>query len=298
MVKHKLTTLALGAIELGVRVAGDSEHPALILLHGWPHSGALYDGVVDRLAAENFVLAFDLPAIGASHGAPPSAQKMVLADIVLRAAETLGAQSIVIAGLDVGGMIAFAAARDHADRIVGAVVMNTVIPGVEPWSKVIADPRIWHFAFHAIPELPEAMVSGRERPYFDFFIDFLAGDKEKITEPMRAAFETAYARPEALKAGFDWYRSFELDAERNAKAKVIKTPMLYARGDADAGRIDDYVEGLRHIGVSELAHEVIPGGEFSPLEAPDAFVTMLQRFCARCASERSRPAEAGLRDPR
>jgi len=54
--------------------------------------------------------------------------------------------------------------------------------------------------------------------------------------------------------------------------------MLYVRGDADARRIDDYVQGLTQIGVSGLAHEVIPGGEFSPLEAPDAFVAMLLRF--------------------
>ena len=285
MTQSKPTTVASGSIALGVRVGGDSGNPGLVLLHGWPHCGALYDGVVDQLAAENFVLAFDLPSIGASRGMPPSAEKAVLADIVLSAAESLGARSIVIAGLDVGGMIAFAAARDHSDRIAGAVVMNTVIPGVEPWSKVIADPRIWHFAFHAVPELPEIVVSGRERPYFDFFIDFLAGDKEKITASMREAFVAAYARPEALKSGFDWYRSFELDAKRNAAAKSIEVPMLYVRGDADARNIGDYVQGLREVGVTNLEHEIIPGGEFSPLEAPDAFVSMLRRFCARCRTE-------------
>lgn len=284
MTQSKLTTVATGSIELGVRVAGNSADPALVLLHGWPHCGALYDSVIDKLAVENFVLAFDLPCIGASRGAPPSAEKTVLADTVLSAAETLGAQSIVIAGIDVGGMIAFAAARDHADRIAGAVVMNTVIPGVEPWSKVIADPRIWHFAFHAIPELPETLVSGRERPYFDFFIDFLAGDKEKITASMRETFVAAYARPEALKAGFDWYRSFEQDAKRNATAQPIDAPMLYVRGDADSRNIGDYVQGLRDIGVANLQHEVIPGGEFSPLEAPDEFVAMLRRFHVRCRS--------------
>lgn len=297
MTQSKLTAIASGSIELGVRVAGSNGNPALILLHGWPHCGALYDGVVDELAMENFVLAFDLPSIGASRGAPPSAEKAVLADIVLNAAETLGARSIVIAGLDVGGMIAFAAARDHAKRIAGAVVMNTVIPGVEPWSKVNADPRIWHFSFHAVPGLPETMVSGRERPYFDFFIDFLAGDKEKITASMREAFVAAYARPEALKAGFDWYRSFELDAKRNAVAKSIEVPMLYVRGDADARNIDDYAKGLKDIGVADLEREVIPGGEFSPLEAPDAFVATLRRFSVRVAGPnrigRSNAGKAG-----
>ena len=282
MSKNKLDTVAAGSIELGFRAAGTSENPALVLLHGWPHSSALYEGVLEELAADRFVLAFDLPAIGASRGLPSSAEKTVLADIVLQAAETLGARSIVIAGLDIGGMIAFAAARDHADRVVGAVVVNTAIPGVDPWSKLIADPRIWHFAFHAIPDLPEIMVAGRERPYFDFFIDLLAGDPGKITEPVHAAFADAYARPEALKAGFDWYRSLELDAKRNAVVKSIRIPLLYVRGDADAKQIDAYVQGLRQAGVSELQHAVVPGGEFSPLEAPEAFVATLKDFCRRC----------------
>lgn len=282
MSKNKLDTVAAGSIELGFRAAGTSENPALVLLHGWPHSSALYEGVLEELAADRFVLAFDLPAIGASRGLPSSAEKTVLADIVLQAAETLGARSIVIAGLDIGGMIAFAAARDHADRVVGAVVVNTAIPGVDPWSKLIADPRIWHFAFHAIPDLPEIMVAGRERPYFDFFIDLLAGDPGKITAPVRAAFVDAYVRPEALKAGFDWYRSLELDAKRNAVVKSIRIPLLYVRGDADAKQIDAYVQGLRQAGVSELQHAVVPGGEFSPLEAPEAFVATLRDFCRRC----------------
>ena len=282
MSQNKLETVAAGSIELGFRAAGTSENPALVLLHGWPHSSALYEGVLEELAADRFVLAFDLPAIGASRGLPSSAEKTVLADIVLQAAETLGARSIVIAGLDIGGMIAFAAARDHADRVVGAVVVNTAIPGVDPWSKLIADPRIWHFAFHAIPDLPEIMVAGRERPYFDFFIDLLAGDSGKITEPVRAAFVDAYARPEALKAGFDWYRSLELDAKRNAVVKSIRIPLLYVRGDADAKQIDAYLQGLRQAGVSELQHAVVPGGEFSPLEAPEAFVATLRDFCRRC----------------
>jgi pimeloyl-ACP methyl ester carboxylesterase len=81
-----------------------------------------------KLAEDFFVLAFDLPGIGASRGLPHSAAKSVLADLLLTAAESVGAHSIVVAGLDVGGMIAFAAARDHGPRVVAAIVMNTVIP--------------------------------------------------------------------------------------------------------------------------------------------------------------------------
>jgi pimeloyl-ACP methyl ester carboxylesterase len=278
----KSVDLNVRDLRLGVSMAGEARKPGLILLHGWPQSRALYDGVLEPLSADFFVLALDLPDIGDSHGAPPSGEKTILADIALTAAEIAGARDIVVAGLDVGGMIAFAAARDHGARISGAIVMNTVIPGVEPWSKVIADPRIWHFAFHAIPNLPETLVRGHERTYFDFFTDFLSGDPKRTSEALREQFVRAYSRPKALKAGFDWYRAMPKDAERNATAGSISTPLLYVRGDADKRPIKPYVEGLEAAGAENLQSLVVEdSGELLPIEAPQAFINLVREFGRR-----------------
>ena len=75
-------TIRSGGMELAVRAAGDSRKPALVLLHGWRHSGQLFDPAIDKLGEDGFVLAFDLPGIGGSRGAPPSAEKHVLADVL------------------------------------------------------------------------------------------------------------------------------------------------------------------------------------------------------------------------
>ncbi|HEX6705846.1 MAG TPA: alpha/beta hydrolase [Albitalea sp.] len=279
---HQRTTEYNG-LSLAFLSAGDPARPALLLLHGWPQSKEVYDQVVDPLAAEHFVLAFDLPAIGDSRGAPPSAQKKDLADILIGAAEHVGARSIVVAGFDVGGMIAFAAARDHGQRIIGSVVMNTVIPGIDPWSKILSDPRIWHFAFHALPDLPELLVSGHQRAYFDFFTDFLAGRKDAVSERHRATFARAYGRREALEAGFDWYRAMQADAERNGQAKPFDTPVLYLRGDADGRSPEDYLPGLRKAGATRLRGGTLAGsGEFAPLEVPQAFMQALLSFARSC----------------
>jgi pimeloyl-ACP methyl ester carboxylesterase len=276
-------TLAHQGLTLGFIAAGDPAKPAIVLLHGWPHSKDLYAPVVDTLATGHFVLAFDLPGIGDSRGVPPSAEKTVLADILIGAAERAGARSPVMAGLDVGGMIAYAAARDHGERLAGAVVINTVIPGLDPWDKILADPRIWHFAFHALPELPELLVTDHQRAYFDFFTDFLAGNKEAVTEAHRAAFAQAYERPEALRAGFDWYRTLQADARHNSRHKNIEAPMLYLRGDADGRSPDDYLPALKAAGAKRLKGEVLGGsGEFAPLEVPKAFTRALAAFAKEC----------------
>ena len=274
----RTTHIDVAGLSLAASISGDRGKPALLLLHGWPHSRALYDDVIEPLGADFLVLAMDLPGIGDSRGVPPSAEKTILADIVLSATEKAGAHGIHIAGLDVGGMIAFAAARDHGHRISSATIMNTVIPGLEPWDRILSDPRIWHFAFHKIPDLPELLVSGHQRAYFDFFHNVLAGDPARIPDALRAHFADAYARPDALKMGFDWYRAMEKDAGHNAKPTSISTRLLYVRGDADKRSIKPYVEGLQSAGASHVDSRVIPGsGELLPIEAPGAFIDMLRQ---------------------
>lgn len=202
--------------------------------------------------------------------------------MILSGAEKLGATSIVIAGLDIGGMIAFAAARTYASRLAGVVVMNTVIPGLDPWWRIITDRRIWHFAFHDVPGLPEVLVSEHRRRYFDYFFDFLAGDKSALSEELRNEMTSAYARPESLHAGFEWYRAMAADADLNATAVRMDLPLLYLRGDADGRKIDDYMDGLRAAGAVNLTGEIIEGsGEYLPVEAPMRFIEALRTFHRR-----------------
>ena len=276
------TTIEADGLTLGVSTSGDAARPAMLLLHGWPQCRHVFDPVLDALGEDAFGIAVDLPAVGDSRGAPASAEKHVLAGLALSAAEALGARRPVVAGFDVGGMVAFAAAREHGARIAGAMVMNTVVPGLDPWEEVLANPEIWHFAFHKLPALPETLVTGRERAYFDVFIDALAGNPAAVTDAMRQAFVAAYQRPEALTAGFDWYRSMPDDARRNAQRKAIDVPVECVRGDADQADVAGYVRGLRAGGARNVTGRTIPdSGEYLPLENPGGFVQAVRDFARR-----------------
>ena len=277
-------SIAAGPLALSALRAGSPDDPAIVLLHGWPLSSAIWEPVIDALARDHFVLAFDLPGIGQSQGSSPPVLKTEIADMVITAALAAGAHDMIVAGVDVGGMIAFAAARDHGDRIAAVVIMNTIIPGIDPWQETLANPQIWHFAFHQLPDLPETLVRGHERKYFDFFLDFLAGDKSKIDEKLRRKLVEAYSTPQALKVGFDWYRAMPKDAEHNALATTIETPILYLRGDADGRKIDPYLAGLRKSGAKQVTGKLIAdSGELLSVEAPDALVAALNEFAHQTA---------------
>ncbi len=116
-------------------------------------------------------------------------------------------------------------------------ILETVIPGVDPWEDVIRNPYIWHFAFHSTPELPEVLVQGHQARYFDFFFDLLSADGSRITPQARSAYTAAYGTDSALTAGFDLYRAFAQDAKDNAQSAAtepVATPLLYVRGSRTA----------------------------------------------------------------
>ncbi|TGU96592.1 alpha/beta hydrolase [Mesorhizobium sp. M00.F.Ca.ET.151.01.1.1] len=275
------STIEIEGLSIATREAGPAGAPAFLLLHGWPQSSYAFERVAGRLAADYRVVAPDLPCIGGSQGVPEAGDKRTLARLMRGVAETCGLRQLVAAGHDVGGQIVFALLSDHPEILSGAAIMDVVIPGVAPWEKVIRNPQIWHFAFHAIPALPETLVSGHQSAYFDFFFNVLSKDRASIPDDAREIYAKAYSRPESLQAGFDWYRAFPEDAKANAArpAKPIAVPVLYLRGAAESGDIGDYVDGLRAAGLSNVEGDLIAdSGHFVADENPEALAARLARF--------------------
>jgi pimeloyl-ACP methyl ester carboxylesterase len=279
MTSIRQRVIDLDGSTVAVREAGDVANPAFVLLHGWPQSSRAFESVIDELADDYFVLAPDLPGIGGSRAAATSGAKRALAARVARLIEVTNARSTILVGHDIGGMITFAYVREPLADIDGAVIMNTVIPGVDPWAQLIANPHIWHFGFHAVPNLPEMLVAEQQRLYFDFFYDVLAQDPTAITPEARDEYARDYGRPEALKAGFDWYRAFPRDVEHNTPPLKVDLPVLYLRGDGEQGHISTYLAGLRRSGLHRVIGHIIKGsGHFAPEEAPSEVAAVLREF--------------------
>jgi pimeloyl-ACP methyl ester carboxylesterase len=263
----------VGEVSLHVGEAGDPAAPATLLLHGWPQSAACWEPLMTLAAPQAHTVAIDLPGIGGSTGTAADGSKRHLAQVVHELIAVLRLHDVTLVGHDAGGMIAYAYLRAF-DDVARVVILNTVVPGVDPWDDVLRNPYIWHFAFHAIPGLPEQLVQGHQAAYFDYFFDVLTPDPSKITAGSRAASVSAYATDAALSAGFGWYRALTSDAADNRQsvaAPAARTPLLYLRGQHEGGDLAAYVKGLQDAGVSDVQAAIVPGaGHFTPDEAPDA----------------------------
>jgi pimeloyl-ACP methyl ester carboxylesterase len=279
-VPFRTDRLRVGPLSLHVTEVGDPDAPAVLFLHGWPESSRSWQPVMALAAAEYRAVAIDLPGIGGSVGAATDGSKAELAAAVRRVVGALGLRDPVLVGQDVGGMITYSYLRAYGGGLRAAVIMDVVIPGLDPWATVIANPYLWHFALHAVPGLPETLVQGNQRPYFDYFYDLLSAEPAAIPDEARDAYARAYGSTAALTAGFDWYRAFPADAERNAAdTGPVDTPLLYLRGEHERGDIAEYLDGFRKVGLTNVQHGTVPGaGHFTQEEAPAATWRLIADF--------------------
>lgn len=274
----------IGTSRLYVVEQGPDDGPAVLFLHGWPQSHRAWQAVLPSAAASGYrAVALDLPAIGRSSGDATDGSTAALASVVHELVTTLGLTDLTLVGHDLGGMIGYSYLRRFTD-LARAVVMDTVVPGVSPWEQVLANPYIWHFSFHAIPDLPERLVQGHQRAYFDYFFDALSPGRSGITPEGRDAYAAAYASGESLRAGFAWYRQLTTDARDNAATggAACGTPLLYLRGEHERGDLSDYVDGFVGAGLTRVSSAVVGGaGHFAPEDNPAEVWTRIREFTER-----------------
>jgi pimeloyl-ACP methyl ester carboxylesterase len=121
--RGELLTLDLEGTQLAVRLEGDREKPALLLIHGFPSSSTSFRNVIDTLARDCFVIAPDLPGFGGS--APierPSFSRF--ADIIQLLLERLGVGSFHLYLHDYGAVVGLHLATRTPREIRSIVVQN------------------------------------------------------------------------------------------------------------------------------------------------------------------------------
>lgn len=269
-------TLIVGANSFEYFRVGPRDAVPVIFLHGWPEDATAWTSVIALLSSEYDCIAINLPGIGGSSPLEkPNTEKF--AQHFLRFADQLGLGEFHLVGHDIGGMIAYATAR-MTSKVRTVSILNTVVPGVDPWDRVIANPWLWHFAFHSIPGLPELLTTDHIAEYFDYFFDGISSDRTAISSEHRAHYSHVYAQSDALSRSFDWYRQLWTNAQLNARPHVdCEVPLLYIRGASEFGDIIDYVEGFSRSGMKLINHAIISdAGHFSPEENPAGVVNALE----------------------
>lgn len=207
---------------------------------------------------------------------------MNIAKIARGLVQKLGVDRHFLVAHDIGAWVAYPYAALYGSSVRGLAILDTGIPGISlpdalPWSSDVAW-RTWHVAFHNVPDLPEALIEGRERTYLNWFLQRKAANPQVFSD---ADFEE-YLRVflySGLKGGLAYYRAVSLSAQQNrelsAKGK-LEMPVLAVR--ADQGSMRDLVAQLQKIATNVRGTAIASCGHYLAEEQPDALARELQGF--------------------
>lgn len=177
---------------------------------------------------------------------------------------------------DIGIMVAYAYAAMYSDKIERLVVLDSPIPGIEPWNEILLNPGIWHFNFRG-PDA-ERLVEGRERIYFDRIWNDFTGNPGKPDEDTRNFFAATYAVPGGMRAGFARFAAFSQDEKDNelfAKEK-LRMPVLAVGGEKSLGALPAVI--MRNVATNVTEAVVAESGHWLMEERPAETVALIRTF--------------------
>lgn len=284
------TMISGDGADIFVRIAGSG--PPLLLLHGYPQTGAMWAGIAPRLAERFTVVIPDLRGYGRS-SAPPntpdnlSYSKRAMGRDCAAVMQALGHERFHVAGHDRGARVAYRMALDMPERIDRLAVLD-IVPVAEVWERMdaAAAMKVYHWLFLAQPApFPEMLIAADPVMFLDHTI--ASWTKAQTLDAFDPAaldeYRRAFARPATIGATCNDYRAgstidWQLDRDDRNAGHRIAAPTLVLWGYAGiAGEGHDPLAVWRPW-CDRLEGHAIDAGHFIVEEAPEATLRSLAGF--------------------
>ncbi|WP_336748725.1 alpha/beta hydrolase [Pantoea vagans] len=273
----------VGTQRLHYLSAGSEHAETVVLLAGFPQSSYAWREVIPRLASRFHVIAPDLPGQGDSDFPASGNDTDSVATCIVTLLNQLEIERFHLAGHDVGAWTAWSLAAAHPDKVSRLALLDGGIPGVTlpDLLPMVGDSawKTWHFGFHCVDDLPEALITGREAIYLDWFFNRKAANPHLIDATARREYLRIFQQPGALRAGLAFYRAFAQSAEQNRQRALngkLSMPLLAV--SADQGSIPDMATPLRAVAQQVSSETIHNCGHFIPDEQPEKLAEILADF--------------------
>jgi pimeloyl-ACP methyl ester carboxylesterase len=268
----------VNGIQLHYVTAGQGE--PIVLLHGYPETHHAWHKVIPALAQQFIVIAPDLRGLGDSERPKTGYDKRTIAEDIYQLVRSLGQEKIYLVGHDYGGTTAYFLAAAHPEFVKRLVIIEAAPSGLGEPEVVPLMPGggAWHRAFHLVPDLPEALVAGRERVYLSWLYEHYAYQPDAIAPADIDEYVRSYSQPGAMKAGFEYYRAYFEDKQQGQQYAQTKLtmPVLAIGADRVFGAA---VEACLKNGAENVKGVAIENcGHFVPEEQPEVLVRHLLDF--------------------
>lgn len=240
--------------------------PALVLLHAFPLSRAMWRDVVEPLAAAGWrVITPDLPGFGASPQPVESIADM--ADAVVELLDELGEHAAVVGGCSMGGYVALAFAERFPHRVAGLVLVDTKASADSDDARVNRERIAQQVTAAGSTEalavvMPETLLGAATRATKP---ELVGAVQQEIRANHPAGVAAAQRAMAARHAQFD-------------TLSALRVPVLCIRGAEDGiATAADHAAMAAAAGDPVLV-DIPAAGHLLPIEQPTAFVARVVEF--------------------
>jgi len=276
-------------IEVNCVVGPQVDAPALLLLHGYPQTLAIWHKVAPRLAKRFNVVATDLrgygdsgkPAGGARH---EGYSKREMARDQVQAMRALGHERFFLCGHDRGARVSHRLCVDHPGAVIRVALLDIAptLAMYEQTTEAFAR-AYWHWFFLILPSpVPETMIGADPKFLLRKKMGAGAAGMKPFAPEAWAEYERCYT-PEAIHASCEDYRAaagidLEHDrADRDAGRKIA-APLLALWGEHGIiGRCFDPIAEWKRVAADVRGH-ALPSGHYIAEEVPDLLAPELESF--------------------
>jgi pimeloyl-ACP methyl ester carboxylesterase len=267
------TTLPGAGVQLHTILAGPTEGPLVLLLHGFPECWYSWRHQIPVLARAGYrVAAPDLRGYNLSdkpRGVRHYQVDCLVAD-VLALIHALGRETATIVAHDWGGLVAWRLAMDHPPVVDKLVILNAPHPVAmakslrSDWSQ---RRRSWYIFAFQLPWLPETLLTLSPLGTARFAFQRTAVRRDAFSEVDLEMLAAALAQPGAMRCMIDYYRAaLRFRPARQAAPVEVPTLVLWAEEDFALGKM--LTHGLER-GVLDLTLQYISRcGHWVQNEAP------------------------------
>ena len=201
--------------------------PAIMLLHGWPQTWFEWRHVMTLLAKDYTVIAPDIRGFGYSAKPASGYDGNTIAADLAALGDALKLSEVTVVGHDWGAVFAYLYAASARTQVRALGIVEMALPGVGVMEGAMTPQPggnfLWHMGFQSVPDLPELLIAGKERPFLRWFFEHFAYNPQAITHADLDEYVAAITQAGALRAGLAVYQEFFTTGAQVAAA--AKTPL-------------------------------------------------------------------------
>ncbi len=256
--------------------------PGVVLLHGFPQTGHMWRKVMPALAERFTVVAPDLRGYGDSDRPARGYDKRTMAADIVELIDTLGLGSVVLVGHDRGARVAHRLALDHPSRPTHLVLLD-IAPTWDVFARIdqVSARRVWHWFFHQVPDLPEALLAGREEIYLRYCYRTWTHNPAAIEEEAIQEYLRCFRQPGAMRAALEDYRAgatVDLEHDGADRDRKVSVPTLVLWGAARTAQSSDMLGVWKARCERVEGRAILGSGHFIPEEQPTAVIEAIRAF--------------------